>query len=109
MNTITLADTCPAWCDRQHDLGYDIHHGTEIRAVNLRNLDGGDRWGLSAQLVRYDPEPGFPGATHEIAFSAGGFTVDLGAADARTIAVDLRAFAEGLLKLADQLAEEVAR
>lgn len=99
----TLITGCPAWCDRDHRFGYDVHQGVEQQAANLHPygaLPG--TWALAVQLVRYDITP-------EIALTAGGTTVDLTPSDARQVAAEITAFAQHLALLADQLDREAAR
>lgn len=99
--TATLT-TCPAWCTGEHTIGLDVHAGQEIHAVDLTRLGAfPDTWAVAAQVFSYGTAP-------EVAFTAGGTVVDVGRADTRKIAEQLREFAQHLDALAD-LAEKGAR
>ncbi|WP_327066848.1 DUF6907 domain-containing protein [Kitasatospora sp. NBC_01302] len=110
---VGTAAACPAWCTDDHatsPLGHDVHHATEHRAVRLADLGGSDLWGLTAALVRYDPEPGYPAPTHEIDATFGGSPVEIpDGGTARQVAAQLLQFAAGLLNMADQLDGEATR
>jgi hypothetical protein len=100
---------CPPWCVKNHTAtDATTHHSAEIRALHLRSLDGGDGYGLSASLVRLDPEPGFPGTTYEIQMSSGGFHVDLGADNHETVTAELESFGQQLLILTALMRAEAA-
>lgn len=111
-DTITRPNIHPWWCITDHPAqprDNAIHHGPQVRAVDLGALGGPDHdWGLTAQLVHHDAEPGFPALT-EVAASFAGNWVDLNAEQARQVAAQITAFAQQLQQLADHLDQEAGR